>query len=80
MNTNIKEIKNYRSIKQMASGGPFSEAALRWLVFNAESNGLAAAIVRIGRKVLIDSEEFATWIDGHRSDLHASASKRGSND
>jgi len=53
--------------------------AMRHLIFNAESrlnsrgetvpgNGLreAGAILRIGRKILIDLDEFDRWIDRHR--------------
>jgi hypothetical protein len=37
---------------------------LRWLVYNAEKNGLAksGAIIRIGRKVLIDEALFLKWV------------------
>lgn len=53
----------------------FSEAALRNLIFKADprhstrgeipGNGLieAGAIIRIGRKVLLDEERFFTWMD-----------------
>ncbi len=53
----------------------FTEAALRNLIFKAEArhsskviipgNGLieCGALVRIGRKVLIDEAKFFTWID-----------------
>ena len=55
----------------------FSESALRHLMFNAEDrksskgelikgNGLARAIVRLGRRVLIDLDEFDAWLDEHR--------------
>ena len=50
---------------------------LRHVIFEAEDrlgsggvsvrgNGLAPAIVRIGRKVLIDLDEFDRWVEGHR--------------
>ena len=61
--------------KQFSSKYPaFSEPALRNLIFKAErrqstqgeirGNGLieAGAIVRIGRKVLIDEERFFEWV------------------
>ena len=58
----------------------FTEAALRHLVFNSQDrfssnggkipgNGMASAIVRIGRRVLIDLDEFDRWLDRHRSQL-----------
>lgn len=51
----------------------WTEPALRNLIFHSKSrktsrgripgNGLAPAIVRIGRKVLIDEERFFEWVD-----------------
>lgn len=54
----------------------FSEGCLRWLIFNAQERGNSAgevirgnglseigAILRIGRKVLIDEERFFQWVD-----------------
>lgn len=65
------------TVRQFSERNPaFSEAAVRNLVFKADSrhstkgaipgNGLieAGAIVRIGRKVLIDEEAFFAWVDG----------------
>ncbi len=67
------------TIEQTAKLYPFTPAALRDLVFRAndrqnsrgetiKGNGLAkaGAVVRIGRKVLIDLDGFETWIDAHR--------------
>ena len=61
--------------KQFSSKYPaFSEAALRNLIFKSQrrkstkgeiaGNGLieAGAVVRIGRKVLIDEERFFAWV------------------
>ncbi|MBK9130603.1 MAG: hypothetical protein IPM20_03025 [Gammaproteobacteria bacterium] len=49
----------------------FSEGSLRWAIHNAERNGLArsGAIVRIGRRVLIDEELFLRWIDEQQKQL-----------
>ena len=51
----------------------FTQGSLRNLIFHASSrqssqgridgNGLDAAIVRIGRKLLIDERKFFAWID-----------------
>lgn len=64
------------TISQFAERNPaFSQSALRNLVFKAEeregangkipSNGLieAGAIVRIGRKVLVDEARFFEWVE-----------------
>ena len=57
-----------RSIKELASpNSPFSEASLRWMVFQAEQNGLGGAIVRVGRRVLIDVDAFDEWLASGRS-------------
>lgn len=47
---------------------PFTEASLRWFVFRAHENGLAAsgAVRRIGRRVYIDTASFDRWIDSQR--------------
>lgn len=64
-----------RTVRQFQNAHPaFTEAALRNLIFKAErrhssngevpGNGLieAGAIVRIGRKVLIDEDCFFDWV------------------
>lgn len=55
----------------------FSQGSLRALIFNASSrktgrgnipgNGLESALVRIGRKVLIDEARFFLWVERQRS-------------
>lgn len=56
--------RNLQSIKDFATGGPFSESQLRWFIFCAEQNGLAAAggVVRLGRRVYLDTAGFDRWI------------------
>jgi hypothetical protein len=59
--------ENLRTIGQVADQCPaFSEAALRKLILHAPLNGLEPAIVRLGRRVLIDSERFNEWLNQHR--------------
>lgn len=63
------------TVRQFSERNPaFSEAALRNLIFKADAghstkgeipgNGLlqAGAIIRIGRKVLLDEERFFAWM------------------
>ena len=47
----------------------FSTGSIRALIFNEHSNGLAksGAIVRIGRKVLIDEAKFFDWIQSQNT-------------
>ena len=68
------------SVEQFATAQPaFTISALRNLIFKAESrrssrgliagNGLieCGAIIRVGRKVLIDGEKFLAWIRQHNN-------------
>lgn len=62
-----------RNLKRVAvfvaeSNGAFTEAMLRWWIFNAAANGLteAGAIVRIGRAIWIDVDRFDEWIDSQQ--------------
>ncbi len=43
-------------------------ASLRWDIFNAEQNGLAAAgaILRVGRCIYIVESAYLGWMLGHR--------------
>jgi hypothetical protein len=64
-----------RSIKQLAEElkptGAFSEASLRWLVFNSNSNGFDAALVRVGRRVFIHRGRFGEWLEQQHSGRRA---------
>lgn len=42
-----------------------TEGGLRFQIFNAKENGLteSGAIVRLGRRVLINEEKYFAWID-----------------
>ena len=55
------------TVKQLATESPaFTEASLRWLIYNAELNGLENAIVKVGSRVLIDLQRFNEWLDSKR--------------
>lgn len=54
------------TVRQFAERHPaFSVASIRWQIFHEGTNGLrdSGAILRIGRKVLIDEARFFAWID-----------------
>lgn len=53
-------------LRAVAADGPLSYSALRWLMFHREANGLARAVVRIGRRTFIDRDRFAEWLAGQR--------------
>lgn len=63
------------TVRQLAERHPaFSEAAIRWALFCSRSPkgtrahqiyaGLQPAVVRVGRKVLIDEPRFLDWVRG----------------
>jgi hypothetical protein len=57
----------FSTVQQFPTKYPaFTKGGLRHQIFNAEKNGLAksGAIVRMGRKVLINEEKFFAWIEG----------------
>ena len=57
--------RKLKSISQFAADTSFTEAQLRWWIFNEKTNGMSGhkAVVRIGRRVYIDPEAFDRWID-----------------
>ena len=59
----------YLTVNQFtAKHTAFNIGGLRSLIFNEHQNGLAesAAIVRIGRKVLIDENKFFAWVQSQQ--------------
>ena len=54
------------TVKQFCDANPaFTEGGLRWQIFHAATNGLSesGALLRIGRRVLIDEDRYFSWID-----------------
>jgi hypothetical protein len=41
----------------------FTESSIRWLIFNEKQNGFARCVRRLGKKVLLDLDQFELWID-----------------
>ncbi len=61
------DYRNLKTVKQLAEASPaFTEASLRWMIFEAEKTGLNRALVKRGRRVLIDVPEFERWLEGQR--------------
>ena len=56
--------RNLQTVAQFANGTPFTEGQIRWWIFQADNNGMADAdvVVRIGRRVYIDTDAFEQWI------------------
>ena len=53
----------HERLNEGAEQETFSLDALRYQVRNAESNGLAQHIRRVGRKLLINEPGYLSWID-----------------
>ena len=53
------------TVATFCKGNQFTEPQVRWWIHQAEANGLArtGAIVRIGRRVFIDTDKFWAWVD-----------------
>ena len=61
----IIKMPTLSTVNQFTAKQPaFTTGGIRSLIFNENSNGLAksGAIIRIGRKVLIDNEKFFAWV------------------
>lgn len=60
--------EDLRTVRQIAEANPgaWTEASLRWLLFNRNENGLDRAVVKVGRKILIDIVEFEKWLEEQR--------------
>lgn len=57
---------NFLTVNQTAEKYPFIPVGgLRYAIFHAEKNGLAKAIRRIGRKVLLEETSFLEWVDSN---------------
>lgn len=64
-NDAIQPANIYFTVRQLSKRHPaFSNGCLRWLIYNAETNGLEAsgALIRIGRKIIIDEALFLGWV------------------
>jgi hypothetical protein len=59
----------YSTVKQFSEKHPaFSVGSLRSLIFSASNNGLneSGAIVRVGRKILLNETKFFGWVEAQR--------------
>ena len=52
------------TVRQFVERHPaFSSGGLRYLIFLAKTNGFDLAVVRIGRRVLLDEAKVFQWIE-----------------
>jgi hypothetical protein len=63
--TDITQNQSYCTIKQIANDPTFcfSVPMLRYYILHAHKNGLAPALRRIGRKILIRRDLFVEWLE-----------------
>jgi len=64
-------IHNFKTVAQFAEENPaFPIGGLRWQIFNEDKNGLRAsgAIMRVGRKVLINVDLYFDWIESQQQE------------
>ena len=55
---------NLMTVRQFCAAHPgFTEGSVRWLLFNRETNGLAVALVKKGRRIWIDVDAFFDWLE-----------------
>jgi len=63
-------MKQLLTINQLIQKHPcFTLCGMRYYIFNEKINGLEAsgAILRLGRKILIDEERFFLWIENQNA-------------
>ena len=64
--------ESLRSVREVADLNPaFSQAAIRWWIFNKETNGFDEVCVKVGRRVLIDTKKLDEWIESQRCSTEA---------
>ena len=71
--TNLAPSRMLLTVKQFAERHSFlTESSLRFQIFNRASNGLesSGAIVRLGRKILIDEHRYFAWVDSQQGRQH----------
>ncbi len=63
---NATSVKKYYTVAEAVEANLWpNQGGLRWLIFRAHENGLKRALRRVGRRVLIDADEFIRWMDEH---------------
>ena len=51
------------TVKEFSRQNPaFTEGSLRWLLFHRKDNGLECAVIKVGRRVLLDVDQFFCWL------------------
>lgn len=70
--------KSYMTPKSLASAYPsLPEGLLRFWLAGRSTNGLAPAVRKIGRRVIIDYKMFEAWLDSHAEMVEETRQSRG---
>lgn len=59
--TIVKRLVPVKKIPELYPGA-FTEFSIRWLIFQGKCTGFSACVRRLGRKVLIDLDDFEAYI------------------
>ena len=63
----MAEIKRkWATVREVTEMFPISLGHMRYLLMNSKANGLEICVRRIGRKILINIDQFDAWIDAHK--------------
>ena len=64
----LPEYQHLKTVRQLCDEFPhlFTEGSLRWWIFRRTTNGFDRCIVRIGRRLYIDSLALKEWLAEHR--------------
>lgn len=64
----VPKLEDLKTVKQLCTEFPqlFTEGSLRWLIFNADSNGFDRCIIRMGRRLFIDTVALRVWLAEQR--------------
>lgn len=64
----LPELQHLKTVRQLAEEYPhlFTEPALRWLIFNRKTNGFDRCILRVGKRIFIDTRQLEAWFAEHR--------------
>jgi hypothetical protein len=55
------------TLKQTVERYPFfTLGGLQWQVFHRNTNGLAKAVIKMRKRVLIDVDQFENWLESKR--------------
>ncbi len=70
----LPRLDSLLTVRQLTEQYPhlFTEGSLRWTIFCREENGFDRCIVRVGRRIFIDTDQLRSWMAEHPDPLHGS--------